>query len=404
MHSFTIYGARPIALATVCVCMLAAGSSAAAAPVASAADIQQLADSVKSHPDDAQARLQLALALAKNGFRSLSADQLQEADRIQPGFVRERFHSFMRSGRQSEQRDNCKWIVFYILRQNPEDADALLLTATSLSAGGQADLSRSVLEKAIRNAPRHLGLHAELARVLNDQKQFAPAYAAAAQELALDPTSAPARFEYARALLELGNQSQFVSDTLQAAYQQDPKNRDKSLLFARCLIRQGQYQKCLPPLLYNISALAPPQEIDETDALLATVLEHLPGSSVKLQADKLAAGIPDPFMKGYFHMRLGSIFDGKAQYAQANEEYLQAIETHSPFEGSACFHLAHNLDTKFQDPQRALPYYRQAAVLKPYDNQVQRVTARMEDRCRNRPRDVAGQLKSFLWRNVNKAR
>lgn len=362
--------------------------------------VNGLAAYVKSHPRDPEARLQLAGELAKSGYRSLSADQLQAADELQPGYVCARFHSFMQAG----ERERCLPIVFYVLRQNAADPDALLLTAASLAASGQADMARSVLEKAVKTAPRHRGLNLEMARLLNDHHQFSQAAAAAAKELSIDPLSSAARLERARALLEMGDCSPSVLATLQAASEQDPKNRDKGLLLARCLIRQGRYQQSLPPLLYNISAPSSPQEIDETDALLTSILDHLPGRAVKLQADKLAAVIKDPFMRGFFHMRLASVFDASGQYALANEEYLQCIATHSAFEGSASFHLARILDTKFQDPQRALPYYLKAAALKPYDSQIRRVVARMQDRCRNRSRDVAWQLKSFLWRNVNKAK
>lgn len=397
MQLATIRGIISTALFAASICP---GANVYAAAHPQSDDVSTIAAYVTDHPLDPEARCRLAVSLSVSGFQSLAAEQLDAAERIKPGYVLTTFHRMI----DEDKTGAANALIFYTSRKYPDDPGVLLLTANTLALHGHQDMSASLLKKLVTLAPRQKGLHVAQARIKASQHQWLATKSLAQKELSLYPESLPAKIELARALTQLQQSPDQIASYLQEAFLKTPSDVDANLIYARFLVDRRRYREAVAPLLRNIAIGSRPEHVKPTDGLMAQVLQHVPAQTVKLQADDFDATLPTDFRKGFFHFRLGNAFNCAKRPEQANEEYMEAIESHPYFAGTASFLLARNLDERLQKPELALSYYQRALDLKPYDTQLRRSIARAISRMQNRRRDIAWQLKTALWHNVDKTR
>ena len=202
-----------------------------------------LSEAVRLLPQDAGARVNLALALTECGEPQAALDRIEEALTLNPSMpaaLMNRVPILVKAGRYEEALQRADELI----AAGNSYSELEVNRGIALLELGRIEEAIYCLEKVLQTSPEHINALNGLARAHLTAEQTDSAIQYAERAIKINPTNTDAYFTKAQAMVSQGN-LKLAAIELNQAVQQQPRNPQILETYANCLAELHEYKSAM---------------------------------------------------------------------------------------------------------------------------------------------------------------
>jgi len=284
----------------------------------------------------------------------------------------------------------------------PSDSALLAAYADASLKMENRTLAKSILERALAQNPKQVGVPTALAELLLQERKYEEALQLADTDIKLRPDFNWHAWQVkGEALIGLARYPQALV-CLRKAYAQAPFALGIAKTYGNLCFWSGHYKEALEPLLAAVAFSSSPINLNpedgswttDTNKPLITVMRMVPKSFVAEKMAGLSDRLDHIIHNAFFHFSVANAMDQAGLHGQAIDQYKAGLKIYRS-DPRALLALARDFEDNGQYTE-AESYYQQLHKERPTIQEYSEYLSRIRNRLAERHNDLSWQLKDWL--------